>query len=426
MTQFGVARRWRDAVAQRVGPSLLIFLAMGSLFIGSSESSSSVSLAADTTRVTRAVVLCIIFFVSTLGVLFHPYSISLAGKAAHWMILYAFLAMMSSVYSVSPVVSLWKGFEVLTFVVMGIYLSRYFRVLEDIQWSLDIISFTMLYFSVSVVFSVALLPTLALPKSQSMAGAEIVSGAHSLIPPIYPNSVTQFAAFLFCLTLCQFLSSQFTKGKTGLLAILSLGAIVMVLGHSRTSIFAALVASGLVLVMGQYIVTALLVGLMSGAGILYGIGDILASYMLRGQTEQAFYGMTGRVYFWKGMINVILDSPFVGHGFYAQRIMLSVSSVDNTYLQVLLGLGVVGLIAIVIPLLIIAYQLWTTRPDNRASSQERVIWLQLVSVYTIIIVRSMTGPTFQDFNINLVLLMLIILAVTAFTEIRRSGRNLSC
>lgn len=420
ITRFGVARRWSTAISQRKGPALLVFLAMGSLFIGANESGSTTSLGLDTTRIVRAVVLGFIFLVSVVGILAQPFSIRRAGNASHWMVLYSLLAMFSAVYSISPLVSLWKGFEVLSFVVMGVYLCRYLSTIEDIQWGIDLICITMLYFSVSVVFSIIISPAQALPKSQGMTGS-IIAGAHSLIPAIYPNSVTQFAALLSCLTLCQLLSPTPSRGKTGLLCILGLGGLVLILGHSRTSIFGAVIALSVILLMGRYILTGIIAGLFVFAGMLVGVDEILTSYMLRGQTEQAFYGMTGRTYYWNQVWETVLDSPLFGYGFYAQRIMLSVSSVDNTYLQILLGLGVVGLVTILVPLGIVAYKLCRDRPHSSTSAHERVVWLQLVTIYIIIMMRSITGPTFQDFNINLVLLMLVILSATAYAEIKRAS-----
>jgi O-antigen ligase len=337
------------------------------------------------------------------------------------MVAYSLLAMLSATYSISPIVSLWKGFEVLVFVTLGIYLTKYFTVMEDIQWGIDLVGIVMLYFSTSVLFSVILAPSLALPKSQGMSGS-IVSGAQSIVPAIYPNSVTQFAALLVSIALSQVLASS-EKGKANLIAILCLGSIVLILGHSRTSIFAALISCSVILLMGRYFVAASLAGVTVVLGMVIGAGETLTSYILRGQTEQAFYGMTGRTYYWGEVWEVVLQAPLWGHGFYAQRIILSVFSVDNTYLQILVGLGFVGLFVILVPLSIVACKLYSERPRGHTSSQERLVWLQLASMYIIVMMRSITGPTFQDYNINLVLLMLMIAMVGAFASARELSRE---
>lgn len=423
LTSGGAAQRWKQAVLRRKWAAFLVFLAMGSLFIGTSEQGGTVSGSPDSSRTLRAIVLGFIFMVSVVGIAADPSSLKRGGQASRWMLIYSLLAMLSATYSISPIVSLWKGFEVLVFVTLGIYLTRYFTVMEDIQWGIDLVGMTMLYFSASVLLSVILAPSLALPKSPGMSGSSIVSGAQSIVPAIYPNSVTQFAALLISITLSQVLASS-EKRKIGLSAILGLGSIVLILGHSRTSIFAALISCGVILVMGRYFVAAILTGLTVLSCMLSGPADILTSYILRGQTEQAFYGMTGRTYYWGQVWDVVLQAPLLGHGFYAQRIILDVFSVDNTYLQILVGLGFVGFLVILVPLGIVAYKLYSRRPHAHSSSQERLVWLQLASIYIIVMVRSITGPTFQDYNINLVLLMLMIAMVTAFVSVRElSGED---
>lgn len=422
LTSGGVAQRWRQAVLRRKRAAFLVFLAMGSLFIGSTEPGGVASASPDIGRILRAIVLGFIFVASVAGILANPSILMRGGQASHWMLIYSFLAMLSATYSISPVVSLWKGFEVFVFVTLGIYLTKYFTAIEDIQWGIDLVAMAMLYFSASVMFSVILAPSLALPRSQAMSGGSIVSGAQSIMPAIYPNSVTQFAALLVSITLSQVLTSS-EKGKASLIAILCLGSVVLILGHSRTSIFAALISCGVILVMGRYFVAAILTGLTVFWGMLIGAVDVLTTYILRGQTEQAFYGMTGRTYYWGKVWDVVLQAPLWGHGFYAQRIILDVFSVDNTYLQILVGLGFVGFLVILVPLSIVACKLYSGRPRVHASSQARSVWLQLASIYVIVMMRSITGPTFQDYNINLVLLMLMIAMVTAFAPARDVSRE---
>lgn len=418
LSRFGVARRWASAVSLRPVASLLIFLAVGSLFIGSSESGARISLSADATRIARALILGFIFTVSMFGMIVNPSRLRFAGSAAAWMVLYSLLGMFSAIYSVSPIVSIWKGFEVFSFVVMGIYIARYLTTLDDVQWLVDLTCILMLYFSASVLVSILVSPSEALPKSEATSGV-MMAAARSVFPSIYPNSVTQFAALLSCLSLSQFLSKYPHTGKSILVPILFIGVLVLILGHSRTSIFAAMVAVTVILWMGRHFVAGTVVCVIATVGLLYGFADVFSSYLLRGQNVEQFLGMTGRTYYWREVWAIIAESPFIGHGFYSQRLILNVSSVDNTYLQILVGLGFVGLIVVIVPLTKVAYQLFKIRPRRNTDAQEKLVWLELVSIYIIIMTRSLTGPTFQDYNINLVLIMLVFVAVNGVVRAKQ-------
>jgi O-antigen ligase len=71
---------------------------------------------------------------------------------------------------------------------------------------------------------------------------------------------------------------------------------------------------------------------------------MVVEFIYRGQNKIAFLSLSGRTEFWPIVWNEINKSPFVGHGYYAaQRIGLGVSSVDNTYLEGNMGVGIIGL-----------------------------------------------------------------------------------
>ena len=93
--------------------------------------------------------------------------------------------------------------------------------------------------------------------------------------------------------------------------------------------------------------------------------------------------------------SAFIESPIFGHGFYSQRVIFGVASVDNTYLQVLIGLGITGIVAIFTPVIITAYKLIKTRPTRGTPHKETTLWFQLTSLYILILMRSLTGPHFR-------------------------------
>jgi O-antigen ligase len=132
--------------------------------------------------------------------------------------------------------------------------------------------------------------------------------------------------------------------------------------------------------------------------------------------------MTGRTYFWeRAWSEVFLSSPILGNGFYAaHRSLLMTSSVDNTYLAVLLGNGIVGLIIFVVPVIVVAMQLLLSRPNKTQPKTERMLWLQLMALFVLLIVRSITGPSFQFLHSNLVMFMMLLIGMQAYRRLRRT------
>jgi O-antigen ligase len=142
--------------------------------------------------------------------------------------------------------------------------------------------------------------------------------------------------------------------------------------------------------------------------------EYLLPYFVRGQSVQTFTSLSGRTEFWPEVIKKVGEAPFLGHGFYAsQRMMWNISSVDNTYLEVMLGLGVMGLIVFCVPVYTIVYNLWKSRPWRAGfdlASDSRFLWVQLLALFFFLFFRSLTGPSFQNLHVNLAIFVLVLVS----------------
>jgi uncharacterized membrane protein (DUF2068 family) len=79
----------------------------------------------------------------------------------------------------------------------------------------------------------------------------------------------------------------------------------------------------------------------------------------------------------------------------------------------MLGLGVTGLALFCVPLFTIAFNLWKARPWKAGfdlTSDSRFLWVQLLAIFFFLFLRSLTGPSFQNLHINLVIFVLILVS----------------
>jgi O-antigen ligase len=153
------------------------------------------------------------------------------------------------------------------------------------------------------------------------------------------------------------------------------------------------------------------------------------AYVFRGQSKAVFLSLSGRTEIWPQVWSAFTTSPIVGHGYYAGHRFLAindlavVSSVDNTYLEVLVDLGIVGLVIILLSLLFSCGALYACRPsvlDSATANRWRPTWLLMVSALFLVGVRSLTGPTFQVLHPNLLIFLSI--AVCGTSAIRIMSR----
>ncbi len=195
----------------------------------------------------------------------------------------------------------------------------------------------------------------------------------------------------------------------------------MLLSRSRTSIFAGV--AGILAVVFFSGRTTLFWASAATMSSLWFFSDAVIAYIRRGQSQELFTSMSGRTPFWETIWPQVLESPIIGSGYYAaQRKLFGVSSVDNTYLEVLLGLGIIGLTIFLIPIGLTAVALIKARPSPGQSSPEARLWFQLLALFILLFVRSLTGPSFETLHWNLVMFMVLIVSVSALRRFGHSPR----
>ena len=417
-TRFRPVRLWWHSLRDHGAASWMLLTAFIVPFLGGVQATAAGGIGIPTgIRLVRFFVVILLFLWVASNMIKRMRCFPMAGAAAIFMLLYSIIAMLSALYSVGPVISLWKGFEVFVLVLTGIYLASELKTATDIQWLMDALAFFMLFLVISVLLGVVLAPGEVFVRL-TLSSAIVVRG---IGPPINPNSLTQFAALLAVFSFINVIDGKARRrvGK-GIWIVFGMAVIAMLLGHSRTSIFAGILAAGGVLFFGRHRLLAIVMAL--GGTLVMLLSEVVESYIYRGQSQDVFLSMSGRTHFWDRAWEVFIQSPIFGHGFYAaQRSLMGVSSVDNTYLEVLLGVGILGLAAFVIPIVLAAFNLLRSRPRKSDSGTMTRLWLQLMTLFVLLFVRSLTGPSFQVMHPNLVMFMVLLIGIAAYRRIRHQA-----
>lgn len=370
--------------------------------------------APDAYRVIRAALTSSLFLVACMGIVTDTSRIRLAGRGSQWMMAFAFLAMASAIYSVGAFISLWKGFEVMTLVLVAISLAGQLRTSEDLSWLMNVACLMLLYILLTVYVGLALYPSEAIKHAEYL-------GVRGLVPGLNPSSVGSMAALLFVSATGILLHRWPSKKKTaGIWAVLLAAVGGLFLAHSRTPIFAATAAIMVLLLAGRHYRFAILTALIGTALVLaLSVGDIL-DYFYRGQSQNVLISLTGRMYFWEDLVwPKIASSPILGHGYYAaHRVLFGVSGVDNAYLEVLLGLGFLGLSVFLIPVFLAMMALVRTRPKSSTPSINKLLWGQIMAIFAIIVIRAYTAPAFEVQHPLLVFYMLAQIGTAALLRLQ--------
>jgi len=407
-------REWGRAFSRNPLFSFVILTAALSVFLGQPRGVQTIaSEPVDAIRLARIMVLVLLAVVSVAGILFSIGRGVSSGKGIKWMIAYGLLAMLSYLYSSFPLLSLWKGFEVLSISLVGMFIGTRLKKEADIQDAMNIIILALWFLVVSSLVGAAVVPSEAFTAMK--ARGPMAFSLEGVYPFVNANSLSQIAGMVSVIALVWMVKPGGKYGIIGPAVILLVSLACLLLSHSRTSIIALVVVAFPVLMVFRrrnLVIGALCVGVLLLVTDV--VGEYFMPYFVRGQSVQVLTSLSGRTEFWPEVIKKVAEAPFLGHGFYAsQRMIWNISSVDNTYLEVMLGLGVTGLVLFCIPLFTIVYNLWKARPWKTGfdlSSDWRFLWVQLLAVFFFLFLRSLTGPSFQNLHINLVIFVLVLVS----------------
>ena len=410
-------RRWWVSLRQRPGLALLLIVAIGSTFLGGARESGQPEAyeLIDTIRLVRMVVVSVLFLWAVSIVLRKPRSWRLGGPGMRWMFLYSCITIISTVYSLFPALTLWKAFEVLTVMMCGYATAAEVQTADDIRRLLDMVLLILLFLTVTVLMGAVISPERAFrtlfeggnPAGDTSA-APMLFVLRGLAPEINAIPVGGIAASLAVMTAAPFFAQEKVKDRFGIFVVLMIAGTTMVLAHTRTPIFALTATVTAILVVKRQFAVAFWIALAAIIILLVGSTEVITEYIFRGQSHQQFASLTGRTIFWEAVLEKYLDAPFFGYGFYAgHRVLFNTSGVDNTYVAVLLGVGIVGIIPFVASIFYAIKTLLRTMPRRRMPPMFQILWLQLFGIFSITFIRSLTGTTFEVFYHLLIFYLLI-------------------
>src|SRR6266498_1158060 len=259
---------------------------------------------------------------------------------------YAMVSLVSTLWSVYPMWTLYKSTEYLVdvaliaAVVVSVRTVQEFKTLFDFTW-------VLLSFLIGTVWlGVAVWPEGAIIH-QGFLGVQI----QGVLPAMETNGVGDLGAVLGIVALARLLFP--TKHRRFYLVVFLISMVTLVLSQSRSPLTGFLVASVLILFTARRIgVIALSIVLIPAVLSLTHFGDLFWEFFQRGQTSTEFESLSGRVPMWESGWAVFKEQPLTGYGGYAGGRFAALanlrdttwSSTLNTWLEVLLGTGLLGLL----------------------------------------------------------------------------------
>ena len=265
---------------------------------------------------------------------------AVAGAPVRWLLLYYVFATVSTLWSLMPFYTLFRGVEVLTqFLAVFVILAhgRSFAARE----------FTFLAAgAVTIVLDIA--------------GTARLSGGIDSIEAIHTCSYSNIGLMLFAYCLAEYPGCERPRRRTLLLfGLIGLAAIAV--GTSATTNVAAVLGILLAVIISTWrsglrpiTVTAICLLLFLGALAVLARNSTLA-WLMPNKTMEEIQGFTGRRELWESLSlsGALRENPLLGLGFVASTRAgdLAVFNAHNALLQALLDTGLAGTIILSLALI---------------------------------------------------------------------------
>jgi O-antigen ligase len=316
-----------------------------------------------------------------------------------FMAIYAVTCAVSTIWSVFPTWTLYKSLEyfidvaLIAAVVSSVGSADEYSSFVDWVW----VMYGLLLCSVWA--GAALAPALAFLPNRGIFGFEL----QGVMPQLSTNGVGEIAALLGVVSFSRLILRPHADGNASwysLLLIVSVSTLILAQTRSATIGFlfgvflAALYRNARVAMLG--LAACVVVALLSQAAT-----QVVQTYMMRGQDAELFNSLSGRMTWWQTAWPKIQEKPWLGYGAYAggrfvvlsQLGDLSTSSIHNSYIEVVLGTGLIGLAPLLAALAGTWKQLMSMRFIPLYSNLEQQLSVEALSVLGVVTARSLFSVT---------------------------------
>jgi O-antigen ligase len=322
---------------------------------------------------------------------------------------YVFVVFLGTLFSVSPLLTAYRGIELLAAVAVVAGAARFGG--THALWRVENILY---WFFVAIVASawinILMFPGQALLRINSPLPYQL----HGVIPAISSNGLGLLGCLLLFWSIARLMAPHYEYKHRPMLTkgIAVLGLITLVMAQYRTGYLAAVLGFVTLLMLRGRMAIAALILAVGVVGALWGpsLVETAQPVVLRGQPTDRAASLSGRVGWWTASIPVWKRSPIVGTGLLTgtRFEVLSAlgrsftSTIHGTWIEALVGTGIAG-VALLAAFLA---TLWKRALVEALRPRGRILYVLVLTIFT---VRTITGTTFEAAGTDTVLILTLAL-----------------
>jgi O-antigen ligase len=329
-----------------------------------------------------------------------------------YVLLYAFMAFISIIYSPLKALTLWKSTEIL----VGVGLATVVSVNYIYKGPEKFLKINTIFLCLLVII-MEMESIISPERAWRWRGEGILRmQLGGVMPYMNPSAFGYIAAIASAMSFASLLRNK-GKGERWLYAILFVASTVgTILSHCRTAMGAFVVAIALILMLNRKFLLSLIVLSISLVTIFF--IPQTQSYWLRNQEVFQVQGISGRSLHWQYVWTIAKESPVYGYGFYAaQKVLFNSDTTDNFYLDIFLGMGILGVFIMTVLIFnvwrnvfYISLKAWKSQDESQLETASKLLGM--------LVILSVIGLTTRGFSIHSEAFMVFMTIVTSIQIIR--------
>jgi O-Antigen ligase len=344
-------------------------------------------------------------------------------------VLFPFVALVSTAWSVLPPWTLYKSVEFLVDVCTLAAILPTIRSVEDykklIDWSWILLGLLVCSAWVGAVID----PSEALFSDPNLRVIPLPMRLVGVFPVVSCNDLSEICATLGLVALCRmWIDPERQHSKFWYRLLFAASMVSLVITQTRGSFIAFFVGLVVLLLLTRRYALAAAGGFMTvmvgGALLLLtNFGSAAQNFFNRGQNAQQAGGFSGRLQTWTNSYYAIMEHPILGYGGFAgsRFVVLSKNSSDssslNSFIDCALNLGIVGVIIILVVVVLAGWTLFRKARNSRPWTIESAMAVEMFVAFIVLLIRSVESSNLITHP------MLSFLTIIGAAEALRYKRN---
>ncbi len=299
---------------------------------------------------------------------------------------YCLFCAVSSIWSVFPPWTLFKSVEYMLDVSVIAGVLCVFKTTEEYRTLLD---WTWTIFAVELVWCVIQVP---LFPGQAFNDGRLCG----VFPLTAFNAVGTYAAVISIVAVCRLLPvTQGVYDRSWYVSVFLFGTVLVVMSQTRNALGGLLGAVVVILLVSKRGTGIVLIGSVVAAILYTALGQFLEKFLKRGQSEDAFNTLSGRLVWWHYAWIFFKEKPWLGVGAYAggkfavlKQLHANAGSTHSDYIELLVGVGVVGTTLFATAIIWTLVTLFRQWRNTSLSPQDRQTSMECFSVVFLLFIHS--------------------------------------